>query len=417
MADIKGFRAFRYDPAVVDDFDNAITPPYDVITEDERQGLFAKGPHNFARLILPEPEDGLSTHDVAARELDAWIEQGVFKQDAEDSFYLLEQTFTGLEGKQHVRRGFFGVVRIPEEGERTILGHERTFQRKVEDRLDLTKATRTNLGAVFGMYSDPDNALADFYAQMDARPADIVAHTIDGVTQKIWAVPEDAAVIDFIAKQNLYIADGHHRFKTAGLYRDTKREASGSNDPQIYDHCLMGFVSFDDPGLFIYPPHRVVTMPENFDAADFFGKLGQWFDVQPVKGSLVDAVTAGSGCTMGVYIAGGGQHLLTLKDIDRVDMLGDDRGPAWRDLDVAILHRGILERILGFEEGAEHAYAKSVDIAYDMVDSGERGLAFILNGTRQDQIRACAEADEPMPQKSTYFFPKLPSGGVINRLV
>lgn len=176
----------------------------------------------------------------------------------------------------------------------------------------------------------------------------------------------------------------------------------------------MGFVPFNDGGLKIYPPHRLVDAPAGFDADEFLAKLAEFFDVEKVMESLPKAVESAPGaCVMGVAIAGKGDYLLSLKDIDRTLLLGDDRAPAWRDLDVAVLHRGILERILGLDEVAVHEYEKNVDAAMDAAHSGAKALSFILRATRAGQIRACADANERMPQKATYFFPKLPTGAAV----
>lgn len=417
MPEVRGFCGWRYAPEVAGHPNTCITPPYDVISAEERASLAASNPNNFVHVLLPEPDGDRNRYTVAGETLAQWIAAGVLRQDEAPSYYLLRQRFTDLDGNPQERRGFFGVVRLPEEGERTILGHERTFDNPVEDRLRLTEAVHGNLGAVFVLHNDAQKRLTAFLGQMDTRAPDLEAHTFDGVAQAFWRVSEDPAVNACLKDEVFYIADGHHRFRTACAYRDAQRAAHNAPaEPQPYDYALMGFVAFDDPGLKIYPPHRLVATPEGFDAATFLRDLETWFEVSPVDSDLPTRVERGQGATvMGVRIHGAGEFLLTLKEDRRVDLLGNDRDPAWRDLDVAVLHRGILERVLGFPEGSKFGYEKNLDAALEAVDTGSCGLAFILRATRADQIRACAEAGEPMPQKSTYFFPKLPSGGVIYR--
>ena len=416
MPEVKGFRAYRYVQSRVGSYDQVITPPFDVISPEERLELMARSPYNLTHLILPEEKYGVSKYEAAAKDFQSFVSQGVLAQDAEDSFYLLEQTFNDIDGKQHTRRGFFGVAKIPEPGVETVLGHERTFITKIQDRLALTRATRTNLGAVFSLYSDPDGAMRPFLDQMRARPEDMLAHTIDNVTQRVWRVPHDPRVTDFFLSKKLYIADGHHRFATAVAYRDEMRAKEKPTGPRPYDYVLMGFVDMDDPGLLVYPAHRVLDPPADFSTEDFLAKLKRWFDVTPSGDGLAQEVrdAAPSGCAIGLAIRGADRYLLKLRDIDRVEYLGSDRGPAWRELDVAILHRGIIENTLGLPEGAEFVYEHSAQKALDLVDSGKKGLAFILNATLARQIQGCAEAREPMPQKSTYIYPKLPSGAAIN---
>jgi uncharacterized protein (DUF1015 family) len=296
---IKGFRGFRYDEKVVGNLDDVVTPPYDVINAEQRAGLMARSPHNMVHLLLPDG-DGDAKYQSATDSLNAWIAEGVMAQDVEDSFYLLEQTFAGVEGQEYVRRGFFAVGQLPEEGERSYLGHERTFDAKVGDRLKLTEATEANLGAVFISYTDPNGVLKDFLATMDQRPADATAHTIDGVAQRLWRVPQDDRVTDFFRDKTLYIDDGHHRFRTACLYREAMRKKENPDGPRPYDFVLLGFVAFDDPGLLIWPTHRLAAMPDDFDEAAFLGALAQWFDVEAVESDLQDRVEAAEGCAIGV---------------------------------------------------------------------------------------------------------------------
>lgn len=444
MLEVRGFRGLTFSTEKVGAQDSVVVPPYDVISPEEREQLAALSPYNLVHLSLPQERDGRSRYDVARDLIQQWIADGVLVQDKEPSFYLLRQHFVDLHGVAQVRRGFFGIVRLPEAGERFILGHERTFDKPVEDRLSLTRATEVNLGAVFGLYSDPERRLAAFLAQMDARPADAVANTIDGVRQEFWRVAYDPEVSAFFENKTLYIADGHHRFKTACMYRDEIRAQRGlsavvNDDAAPHEYALMGFVALEDPGLKIYPPHRLLPIPAGFDPDAFLNALEPWFEVESVPNDLPGRVeqaskstpanadgawgaakTSGKDtdyrCVMGLAIHGHGDFLLTLRDIDRTQLLGDDRGPAWRDLDVAVLHRGIIERILGVPEGTQFVYEKSVSRAMEAVRCGDAGIGFILRPTRSDQICACAEASEPMPQKSTYFFPKLPSGGVLHRL-
>ncbi|MCC6145232.1 MAG: DUF1015 domain-containing protein [Candidatus Hydrogenedentes bacterium] len=418
MPEVKPFHGLRFNPSVAGNPDDLITPPYDVISPAERAELTARNPHNIAHLLLPETVDGLDKYAVAAEILEAWIGKGVLATDADPGYYLLHQHFTDLQGMPRVRRAFFAVTKLPEEGERIILGHERTFSKPVEDRLRLTEATKTNLGAVFVLYNDGDGALLAFLDQAEQRPPDLEAVTIDGTRQQLWRVDPDPAVAAFLADQTLYIADGHHRFKTAVTYRDSMREKQPNAGPQAYDYVLMGFVSFDDPGLAIYPPHRVVSEVPEFDAEAFIAALEEYFEIIKVPADLVERVNSDEGlCVMGLVVQGKGEYVLRLREDLREKLLATDHGPAWRDLDVAVLHRGILENLLGLPEGTEFAYEKSAPAALAAANEGGAVLAFILRAVKPEQIRACAEAGEAMPQKSTYFFPKLPSGAVMYRLV
>ncbi len=418
MLDVKGFRGFRFQAERVGTLDKVITPPYDVINDEERRGLAAQSPHNMTHVLLPEAAPGdESPYAGAARTLESWIAESALVKDDANSFYLFEQEFTDMEDYVHIRRGFFAATKLPEPDEGIVLGHERTFAGPVEDRLRLTEATRANLGAIFVLYDDAENALGDFLAQMAERAPDMTAKTFDGTTQRIWCVPENDAVMAFFRDKKVYIADGHHRFHTAGVYRDAMRAQEEPDGLRPYDNVLMGFVAFQDPGLRIYPPHRLVPHPAGYRSGPFLDALKQWFHVQAVEDNLPARLKAQEGCALGLAIKDVGTYLLTLRDIDRVEMLGDEQGAAWRDLDVAVLHKGIIERILKLPSDTKFEYEYDADKALAAVDEGKHGFAFLLKAVQPKQIRACAEAGDPMPQKATYFFPKLPSGAVIHRLV
>lgn len=416
MVDVRGFRGVRFVPEKTGSPDHVLTPPYDVISPEQRARLAAEGRYNMVHLMLPEARGTLDKYESAADYFDAWLAEGALVQDAEPSFYLVRQKFRGIEGVDYTRRGFFATVRLPEEGEQIVLGHERTFPKPVEDRLKLMEAVHANLEPVFGLYKDPSHALTPFLDQMDVRPADLTAKTMEGVHVELWRVAAAGAVSEFFEDQILYIADGHHRFRTAGLYRDAQREKNPKKGSPPYDYVMMGLVPMDDPGLKIYPTHRLMATPEGFEPAAFLRALKKWFDVEKEDGDLALTVKRKRARNaLGVAIHGYGNYVLTLKDVDRIEVLGDDHGPAWRDLDVAVLHRGILEQVLGIPEGTVLTYDHDAKSTMEAVQKGDAGLAFILRSTRPDQVCACADSREAMPQKSTYFFPKLPSGGVMHR--
>lgn len=417
MADVRGFCALRYNQEKAGNLDDVITPPFDVISPEEREILAAKSPYNYVHAILPKDRDGVNMYEAAAQDIECWLQKSVLRQDDSDSFYLLRQTFRSLDGTTRVRQGFFAVTRIPEpEDTETVLGHERTFDKKVTDRLALTRATRANLGAVFVLYDDSKHELADFLGQMNGRPEDMIAHTIDNVTQQVWRVPADPKVTEFFRDKRLYIADGHHRYRTACIHRDQMRQNGPVDGDPRWNYVLMGFVALDDPGLFVYPAHRVVDIPEGFDKAEFLKSLEPWFEVAPVQDDLPGRVRREADCAIGVQIEGDA-YLLRLREIDRTHLLGTEHGPAWRDLDVSVLHGGILERVLGLGVNAEFIYEKDVETAMNLAKAGSGRMVFVLRNMYPAQVRACAEAREFMPQKATYFYPKLPSGAAIHRLV
>ncbi|MCP4645093.1 MAG: DUF1015 domain-containing protein [bacterium] len=418
MAGIRPFRALRFDSDKTGPLDSVITPPFDVIDPETRARLAASSPYNTVHLILPEPGEETDRYQEANRLLDEWVAKGVLKKDDEESYYLLEQTFCGLDGRKHRRRGFFARVRLPEPGEEgVVLGHERTFDRKVSDRLQLTETAQANLGAVFMLYDDPEGALNPFLAQMGSREPDVVADTADGTTQRMWQVAADDRVAQFFEGKTLYIADGHHRFRTACEHRARMRAANADAGPQAYDYALIGLVELHAPGLIVWPTHRLLDLPDGLDARQLLDGLKESFTVEACDGDLAQCVADGPGCTFGLAIQGEGSFVLTLREEDRATLLGEGRSDAWRALDVAVLHRGILEHIMGLPEGQELIYEPRFDAALAAVESGAKQLAFLVKATLTEQVTACADARDPMPEKATYFFPKLPSGAVIHRFV
>ncbi|MBP8128490.1 MAG: DUF1015 domain-containing protein [Candidatus Hydrogenedentes bacterium] len=420
MPEIRPFCGLRFNATRTGALDRVVTPPYDVISPEERREL-ARSPYSMVHLILPQGGEGRTPYEAAAARLAAWIETGVLERDGAPLYYLLEQSFRDPAGRERARRGFFAVTRLPEAGDRCILGHERTFPKPVEDRLALTRATCANLGPVFALYSDPEGVLAKFLDQMSTRPPDMTARTFEGTLNRVWRVAPDPAVAAFLKDKTLYIADGHHRFETARLYRDEMRAAghtaAGGDTP--CEFVLMGCVALEDAGLSVFPTHRVIARRDGFDAKVLLRALEPWFDSESVDVAALPERLASdpAACAIGMVSRDRAVALLRLRDIDRTALLGHDRGPAWRDLDVAVLHRGILERSLGLPPETEYGYEKEAAAAIRAVQEGRAEVAFLLRATRHDQIRACAEAGEAMPQKSTYFFPKLPSGAVIHRLI
>ncbi|MEK7794047.1 MAG: DUF1015 domain-containing protein [Candidatus Hydrogenedentota bacterium] len=415
MLTVQAFQGYRFGPDVVRKIDEVITPPFDVITSEQRALLAARSPNNMVHVILPEARGEGDKYDDAARDLKRRLDGNVLIQDNVPSFYVLEQTFRDIDGREHKRRAFYALTKLPEPGEETVLGHERTFAHKIQDRLALTRATRTYFGAVFVMYNDESNELGFVYDAIRQGEALLEAHTIDGVTQRMWRIDDDPRVTAFFRDKTLYIADGHHRYATALAYRDEMR-VRNNGAPGPYDYIMMGFVSFQDPGLLVYPAHRVCDQPDGMSFDALRSRLNEYFDVVPANGDLAQRVRFEPGCVFGLAARGAGHHLLRLRDVDRADWLGNDHGPAWRDLDVAVLHRGVLEQLVGLPEGAELIYEPDAQKAVAYADRGEKGLAFLTKPATPQQIRACADAGEYMPQKATYLYPKLPTGPVIYRM-
>lgn len=416
MAVITPFRALRFDPAVTGPLDQIITPPYDVIAPAEREQLARLSPYNMVHVILPQPTaNEADPYAAAAANFQRWLTDQALRQDEVPSWYLLRQEFVDPRGVRRTRHAFFARVKVPEAGENRILGHERIFDKPFEDRLRLIRAVGAVPGAVFVLYADPAGAVQAVFDGLRDRPADAVFTTFEGTRQQLWRLPAEHLDVSSLERQTLYIADGHHRFQTACVYRDEMRAQTGIRDgQQPWDYTLMGFVALEDPGLAVYPTHRLLPANYRLDRTAVRSTLEPWFTIEEEKHDRVAGrveAAVGPEC-FGLVWPEGPAWLLIFRG-DRTALLGTARHVAWRQLDVALLHAGVLEHLLGIRAEVPLLYEKDAKAAVAAVREGRAAAAFLLRPTPPEQIRACAEAGEPMPQKSTYFYPKLPTGAVI----
>ncbi len=430
MANIRPFRGLRYNPQKKCDLSNVITMPYDRIHEAEQRAYYELDHHNFVRIIQGYREPDEPENDVYTRArcyTQTWLAEEVFIRDARPLLYVLEQTFTTPDGETHVRRGFTAALELTRFDEGVILPHERTLSGPKADRLNLTRVTETAWGHIFILYPDAENRInAILQPYLDAHmPAILQEQVIEPeVEQSFWVVddPEivEAVVWEMGDKINLIIADGHHRYETALAYRDEMR-AQHPEAPAdaAFNYTLATFVSMSDPGLVILPTHRLIHDYDAKSSAELLEALEPYFEVEGVE----DRPTMEAGLTnatlerprFGFY--DGEYHLLTLKSLDTMAQLVPDRDPTWRRLDVAVLHEVVLEHVMGLSKESVARkenldYLRNPDPGYAAVDSGEANFLFLLNGTRMAQVRACTQAGEKMPQKSTDFFPKIVSGMV-----
>lgn len=429
MVDLSPFRAIRYTAA---DIAPLLAPPYDVIDEAEQQRLYDRDPHNIVRIDLNKPESSdhaRSRYVRAAGFLEQWQKEGVLAQDERPAVYVLAQTFTGPDGVERTRTGFFARVRLVRFDEGQILPHERTLRGPKVDRLELFRATRTNLSPIFGAYQDSDHAVQRLLASATSG-APIADATMSGTKNRLWRVDDPAVVSALVAAfdaKKLYIADGHHRYETGLAYRDERRaEAGGAVDPDAgYEHILMFSAAVEDPGMVIFPTHRLVHGLAAFDPASVREKLSPFFEVaaapreaRAAQAALAEAGAAGNAFLM--VTADGPWLLRARKDApwDRAAALPVQA--ALRTLDVSVLHAVVLEELLGISREAQETqanlrYSKDFAQAFGSVQEGGGGVqaAFLMNPTKIEEVIAVAESGQVMPQKSTFFYPKIPSGLVL----
>ncbi len=427
MAEIAAFRGILYS-SKAGPAGKVLAPPYDVISPSERAQLAALDPHNCVRLILPEG-DGDKKYAHAASDLRAWLHDGILARDAEPALYRYHQTFTA-EGRTATRTGFICRIRLHKFSEGVVLPHERTLAGPKADRLKLKRACRAHLSQVFGLYSDPSRASDEPFAQLVQTAPLLDGTTSDGVRQQLWRLTDAALqqkVIGLLQDKKVYIADGHHRYETMLALRDELRAESGGDPRSSIEYGTIFLANMDDPGLLVFPTHRVVHGLQSFDRAAVLDQARNFFSVEEeavTDAPLLRAKLAEKGHSAPTIamVTGTQVAFLTLRkdvDLERVPSL---RGPAvLRTLDVTLLHALMIELILGIDRAAQEKqtnlrYLKDTGQALSEARAPGTQAVFIMNPTKVHEVKAVSDANEVMPQKSTFFYPKLASGLVINPL-
>ena len=416
------------------DLSQVLAPPYDVISPDEQRELLARDPYNIVRIELPLA-DGGDPYAQAAQTLERWRADGVLVRDPAPSLYLYEVRFS-VGGEQRVRRSLMATVRLTpwEQGE--ILPHERTMAAPKEDRLRLMRATRANVSPLWTLYHGEAPALGRAWAWAETRRPERVAELADGSAHRLWrlADPELVAAVEAdFASLRLVIADGHHRYETALSYRD-ELAAAGALSPNHPANFVMALIDReDDEGLVILPTHRLVRGLGRLDQVDLESDLGSdwhgeyfplWEEAPPEQMmALLEQLYTKSQTERVLGLVGPDPtifSILILRNKQLMEERAGDRSEAWRNLEVALLDEGLLNPLLeaaGAEREQAITYERNPYAALQAVLRGEYQLAIFLNATKPDQVVAVAEAGDRMPEKSTYFFPKPPTGLVLHELI
>jgi len=417
MASVRPLRALHYDLARTGGLQVVAAPPYDVIDDEDRAALLAGSPYNVVEIDLPRADGDPYSHAAAA--LAAWREEGIVVRDTAPAIWALEQDYTGPDGGSYRRHGFLARVRVEDYGPGRIRPHERTHPGPKEDRLRLTRATRANLSPIFSLYDDPGNtAWSALQPHVEGAPWDEVTDG-DGTTHRVWRVADQqtiAAVTDTLAATELLIADGHHRYETARVYAE---EVGGEGGHRFVLMCL---VALQDPGLTIFPTHRLLSGLGDDGRERLYEALRRDWHFQPIDPEDLEPV-AGDGPLQIGFLDGRDSHaaMLTIKDRSIIDAALADKPAAYRELDTAVLEALVLKGALGMtEDDISHfrglAYARSASEARDQVASGNADAAFFMGATPVPRVRAVAAAGETMPPKSTYFYPKVLTGLLFNPL-
>jgi uncharacterized protein (DUF1015 family) len=431
MADIRAFRAFRYDPGRVGALSDVVAPPYDVIDPALQQALYDRSPYNVVRLILNKESAADTEHDNrytrSAATLRDWLRDDVLRQDSARALYVYHQQFE-VEGRTYTRRGFLARVRLEPFGSGRIYPHEETLSGPKADRLKLFRATGMNLSPVFGLYPDPEDKIMSALDAAVGRSLPMQATDHLGVISQLWPVTDDhvvSAVTGLLGPKPVFIADGHHRYETGLRYLEERHAAGEALDPESAPNfTLMMLVGMSDPGLVILPTHRLVSGLPGLTADQLFSLLSSHFEVERVGEGDAGAREACERIEMD-----GGQELLGFGTIaDGIWQTARFRAPAemarlaaghseaWRGLAVSMLHVLVLDHLLAGQGEPSCGYVHLLREVTEAATARRCDLAVLVPPATMGHVEMIAGGLEKMPPKSTYFYPKLLSGLVLNPL-
>jgi len=435
--EIKPFRAYRYDAAVVGDVGNCVAPPYDVISPAEQESLYRKSEYNIVRIIKgktdPSDNERNNQYTRAAEYLNTWIEKGVLKKDSVDSIYAYIQDFQ-VDGQDLQRLSFIALGKLEEFGN-AVRPHENILSEPIADRLNLKRATSARFGLPLMLYEDPSGVADKIIAKAAQQKPLVEFRNDDNVRHRLFAITDAAeigVIVDLMRDKVCIIADGHHRYTTGLAY-------SRENPNPEARYQMLAFVNVCHKGMVILATHRLVGNLNDFEPSKFIKGLEADFELtrygfdseqtklqarQKAMTKMKQQHREGKNA-IGLYFSDGAFYAAVLKNHQAMISAAPEKSEAWRSLDVAVLHKLILEKRLGIGEpqltaGTNVEYlvdlGDAVDRAIRLIDSGQKQLLFLLNPTKWQQIRSVTEAGERMPQKSTYFYPKIYTGLTINKL-
>jgi uncharacterized protein (DUF1015 family) len=445
LAEIKPFRGVLYNINRFGGLEDVTAPPYDVISPELQDDLYSRNPKNIVRLILGkslyDDVPGNDKYSRALYNLTKWLQENSLVRDANPSIYYYTQSYRLADGTELTRKGFIALARIEEFGTGKIHAHEQTLAGPKADRLRLMQTCKANFSSIFSLYSDPDFAINRTLGGVteDRKPTVEVVDD-EKILNRLWRI-DDPEVVNSVVKamkdRPLFIADGHHRYETALNYKKLRAESGSGVDTvnEPYNYVMMYFSNMDDEGITIGPTHRVIHGIENFEEEPFLNECKKYFNIEEFKckidedskerDAFIDRLQSAANGLSAFGLALKGSPvccILTLKSAETMaSVFGDSIPEVFKSLDVTVLHVLILSKILGITREAQEAqeninYYKSYQDACSAMSDEKKQLLFLLNPTRMEQVKAVAEAGLVMPQKSTFFYPKLLSGLVINIL-
>jgi uncharacterized protein (DUF1015 family) len=434
---VKPFKALRFDGSAVGDVGNCIAPPYDVINPAQQQQLYEKSKHNIVRIIkgktTASDNGDNNQYTRAAEYFNEWTEQGVLKQDSEEAVYAYVQDFEWA-GTDFQRSAFIALAELEEFG-KVVKPHEQILNKPIVDRLNLKRATTAGFGLVFMLYEDEQEVADEIIKQAVTIEPLIDFADEQNVRHRLFAIAagEDIEqIVKMMGTKSCVIADGHHRYTTGLSYA---RE-SGNREAK---YQMLAFANTCQKGLIVLPTHRLASNLEDFGFEKLIAGLKENFEIAELKFDSEQTKTdtrqkmlaqmkaqyTGGKNAFGIYGSDNAFYVAVLKDRHAMDSVVPDMSPAWRALDVSILHKLILEQLLGIDEerlaqNENLQYVKDTPNAIDdsiaQVDTGHKQAAFFMNPVKMQQLIKVTDAGERMPQKSTYFYPKVYTGLTIHKL-
>lgn len=434
MVEIAPFKGMIYNKEKIKKLDDVMSPPYDIISDHMQDQLYNKHEYNFVKLILgknlPDDTDTNNRYTRAKQLFDSWQKQGILHSSTNPAIYPYKVDYLVKKEKKQMN-GFFVLLKLDPEY-KTVKAHEKTLAKPKADRLNLMRACYANLEPIQLMYMDEHDSIRKTIDAALEKPL-INVKGYDGFTHQLWCVDDPKVVhsiVDQLARKILFIADGHHRYQTSVNYAQEKRQQTNNTDPDApFNYIMVVLCNMFDEGLSILPTHRLISMPQvNVD--EVCKKLETYFtvekksfdtkkhDYQKIGKTIKDAISTTTQHKFALYTKDM-CYFLTLKDDHVMDQRARDHSKTWRTLDVSILHRLILEEFFGIDEKnlEDHVKYTRVDTeAIQLVNEGKYDFSFLINATQIDQLKAIADAGEHMPQKSTYFLPKMLSGMVMYKM-
>ena len=422
MANVRAFRGLRYNPAAVEDIGAVLCPPYDLITPQIQQDLMEKHPLNVIHLEAGEgldwSADPEGRYAETSERFEEWLRDGVLRPEAEPCYYLMRHSFI-LGGRERSRLGLVACVGLEDYETRQVLPHEFTEAPAIRDRIKLMESVSANISPIMSIYRDSDDELGPIFRRVTSGKPDVDAKDEYGSTQTMWRIADgsDLATISaFFEQRPVFLADGHHRYEASRQYK-MAREAEGSSGPgKAHNYVMMTLISFDDPGLVVLPYHRNLSGLGEQQLARVNERLAEVFDSEPLASVSADELVElveerGRSGRVLAALTREGARLLTLRDA----AVGDDWG-AMAVSEAWVLEEKVLRPELGEVTLSHLGFLHDHDEAAAGVADGSLQMAFLLKPFPMDAFEEIVSQGQRLPRKSTFFYPKLPTGMVINRI-